>query len=209
MLQGKKQITIVVVVAIVFFGIGVKYGQHTLAKKLAALEIAAVEAETETDDAETGVAYEVGPSTDVAGDEIVVYVTGAVQNMGLIILKEGSRLYDALSVVGLLEEADVNRINLARILEDGERIYIPFIGGEMVEEYTGDGIGYGKTGLININTADLDLLTELPGVGETLAQRLINYRKANGSFESLLDLSKVQGFTDKIITDLEGNACAE
>ena len=129
---------------------------------------------------------------------IVVYICGAVKESKVITLKENSRICDAIDAVGgLTNEADLTNINLAYILEDGEKIYIPKKGEEILNiessSYTNHSSSINK---ININTATQTELETIPGVGPSTALKIINYRKENGKFSKIEDIKNVSGIGD-------------
>lgn len=130
--------------------------------------------------------------------QITVHITGAINNPGVIILEEGARIVDALKAAGgETEEADVNRLNLAYVLEDGEKLYIPSKNEEEQEYITQgkDNMSEGQS-KININSAQIEELITLPGVGEATANKIIEYRKENGKFQKIEDLKNVPGIGD-------------
>ena len=130
--------------------------------------------------------------------QITVHITGAINNPGVIILEEGARIVDALEAAGgETEEADVNRLNLAYVLEDGEKLYIPSKNEEEQEYITQgkDNMSEGQS-KININSAQIEELITLPGVGEATANKIIEYRKENGKFQKIEDLKNVPGIGD-------------
>ncbi len=138
--------------------------------------------------------------------KIKVYVIGQVKSPGVVELEEGSRIEDAIILAGgTTEKSDLSKINLAYSLEDGQKLYVPSIEENFDSEYltTENGEGILETtkeensSIININTADLSELCNLPGVGEALAQRIITYREENGKFKSKEDLKNVSGIGDK------------
>lgn len=131
---------------------------------------------------------------------ILVYVTGAVQQPEqTLTLPAGSRVQDALDAAGgTTENADLTRVNLAQILRDGDQVHVPEIGAAVVVE-TATPSG----GLLRINSATLDELTTLPGVGPALAQRIIAYREANGPFADLAALDEVSGVGPALLEQLE------
>ena len=143
-------------------------------------------------------------------EKIKVYITGEVNSPGVKEVEDGARIEDIIVLAGgLTEFANISKVNLAYKLEDGQKIYIPNLN-ENVEEYiteeNGDGI-VEKTdkslGKININTADVGKLCELPGVGESLASRIIQYREENGKFKSIDDLKNVSGIGEKKFESLK------
>lgn len=142
--------------------------------------------------------------TDYAGDQemITVHITGEVNYSGVVVLKAGDRVVDAIEAAGgETAEADLNKLNLAYILNDGEKIYIPNKNQTSEnEEYITSGIGEGitnanngETSKININSATAEELTQLPGVGEATANKIISYRQENGKFQNIEDLKNVPG----------------
>ncbi len=136
--------------------------------------------------------------------KIKVYVTGEVNRPGVVELNEGARIEDAINLSGgMTENADISKINLAYMLEDGQKIYIPNINENVVNEYITKenevGVIEEKTSSkkININTDNINELMSLPGVGESLAQKIINYKSENGKFKSIEDLKNVSGIGEK------------
>jgi competence protein ComEA len=135
-------------------------------------------------------AMQVIPIT-VTEPEIFVDVTGAVNNPGVYTLTGKSRVIDAIKAAGdSAPGADLSTINLARVLNDGEQIYVD----STVTNSSGARVS--KTvhsGPININRATARQLDALDGVGPVIAQRIVDYRKLNGSFLTIDDLQKVSG----------------
>jgi competence protein ComEA len=126
---------------------------------------------------------------------VVVYITGAVPRPGVYALPKNARVQDAISAAGgFLAEAEKSQINLAALIEDGEKLDIPYIEGALpVLGTPGPTVVSVTTELVNINTASFDELNSLPVIGETLAQRIIDYREQNGPFLGIEDLANVQG----------------
>jgi len=128
---------------------------------------------------------------------IVVHVTGAVPRPGVYALPEGARVQDAISASGgFLAEADKEFINLARVLDDGEMLDIPYTAGfsPVVPTPVENVITSGSdTDLININTASSFELDTLPGIGPTTAGKIIAYREENGPFLAPEDIINVSG----------------
>ncbi|WP_190013990.1 helix-hairpin-helix domain-containing protein [Geosporobacter subterraneus] len=131
---------------------------------------------------------------------IVIDICGAVQYAGVVKLKQGDRMIDAVEAAGgLLSTADRKQVNLARILVDGEQIYIPEVGEV---ENVNSGIGVSMTtstqsGKININTASQSELETLNGIGKVLAERILQYRNDKGRFKTIEEIKKVSGIGDK------------
>ena len=135
-------------------------------------------------------APEIIPVT-IAEPEIFVDVAGAVNNPGVYTLSGKSRVIDAIKAAGdSAPGADLSTINLARVLNDGEQIYVDSTvlnsSGKRVNKKT-------PTGPININRATARQLDALDGIGPVIAARIVEYRKVNGSFLSVDDLQKVSG----------------
>ena len=130
----------------------------------------------------------------VAPRSIVVYVTGEVKKPGLVTLTEGQRVADAVNAVGgVIETADIDRINMAALLEDGMQVRVPErIGGD-VERPKNALTGKNAEGQINLNTASEKELQELPGIGPAMSTRIIEYRETNGAFQNIEDIKKVRG----------------
>lgn len=135
---------------------------------------------------------------------IAIHVSGAVLNPGVYELPEGSRANDAIEAAGSAsEDAVPDALNLARVLSDGEQIIVPTVEEqERLEEAAVAGQTLDAGGKVNINTATVEQLDSLPGVGESTAQKIIADREENGPFGSPEDLKRVSGIGDKKYEDL-------
>lgn len=134
------------------------------------------------------------------GKEIIADIEGAVVKPGVYTLSSGSRLNDLfIACGGLKEGADrawvEKNLNKALVLTDGAKIYIPTQG----EEVKGSEVG----GVINLNSATLKELETLPGVGPSMAQKIISYREDNGGFSSIEELMSVPGIGRKTFEELK------
>ncbi len=135
---------------------------------------------------------------------IRVHVTGSVKVPGVYTLPDTARVEEAIQAAGgLLDEADPQSLNLAAILSDGQRLYIPASQAVTLTD-EGRGITIETSTLININTAGFSELDALPGIGEVKAQAIIDYRQQNGLFTALDDLMKVEGISESLYEDLKG-----
>lgn len=133
-------------------------------------------------------------------DTITVYVCGAVVQEGVYELPAGSRISDALLMAGGYDENALHGyVNLAERLEDGERIYFPDY--QELEELGIVPISTtesSESGLVNINTADAEMLKTLPGIGDAKAADIIAYREEHGAFSSIEDIKNVSGIGESI-----------
>lgn len=134
----------------------------------------------------------------VAG-ELYVHVLGQVTHPGLYVLATDARVVDALSAAGgTLDDADLQAVNLARPLSDGEQLIVPLIGAAAED----DGSAEAGDGLIDLNNADQTELETLPGIGPALGQRIIDWREKNGRFQSVDDLLAVSGIGEKLLAGI-------
>jgi competence protein ComEA len=137
---------------------------------------------------------------------VVVEMRGEIETPGVYELSPEARLQDAITAAGgLTEEADLSTVNLARRLRDGELIVIvpePVPGStpRVPLADAGDAPNADESRVrININTATSEELDALPGVGEIIATRIVEYRELNGPFRSIDDLIHVEGISDRVI----------
>jgi competence protein ComEA len=144
-------------------------------------------------------------------EPIIVYVTGAVKRPGVYKLPHDSRLVDAIQQAGgFLTEADLSQINLANKVTDGEQIIVPGSNEVPTPQLTigGSGLLFTPTPPaghpLNLNTASAEELDALPGIGPTAAQKIVEYRQANGLFTQLEDLLKVPGIGPSILEQIRG-----
>lgn len=140
----------------------------------------------------------------------IVQIDGAVISPGIYRVREGTRLFEVLEMAkGTTADADLNGLNLAQPVYDGQRISIPSRKnpeqenpsfstnlGEFIQTER-ESLGATTSDRINVNTASLEELVTLPGIGEVIAQRIIDYRKQHGPFHRPEDLLGVQGIGSK------------
>ena len=140
-------------------------------------------------------------------ETIVVHIAGEVKNPGIVRIKEGARIADIIEEAGgLTEKANITNINLAYIIEDGQKITIPSKEEQKEQENitteNGEGIINEEQGIsnknqvLNINRATKEELQTLQGIGESTAEKIITYRKENGNFKQIEDIKNVPGIGD-------------
>lgn len=162
---------------------------------------------------------------DVASEKIVIYIIGSVKNPGIVELNVDSRVSDAVdSAGGLLEDADISKINLAYKLEDGQKITIPSIydktdedsdyedfisedSGNIISQSSSNSSISTSTSKVNINSATQTELETLPGIGPSIASKIISYRNENGKFKSIEEIKNVSGIGDAKFENIKENIC--
>lgn len=158
-------------------------------------------------------------------EKIIVHITGAVKKNGIVEVKENARINDVIEVAGgITEDADLTDVNLAYQVEDGQKIYIPSkndknlteeINEENKKEIVYEGAGERVTedsktlsgSKTNINKASLEGLKLLPGVGESTALKILEYRETNGKFKSIEDLKNVSGIGEAKFNSIKDLIC--
>jgi competence protein ComEA len=144
-----------------------------------------------------------------SSNKIIVHITGEVVNPGIVELEEGERIFNAIEKAGgTTKDADTSKINLAYVVEDGMKINVPNVNDKSEnEEYISiaaetDSEKSNSTtqttvkNLVNINTATQTELETLPGIGPSIATKIINYRKEKGKFSKIEDIKNVSGIGD-------------
>jgi competence protein ComEA len=121
-------------------------------------------------------------------ETITVHVSGQVVAPGLVVVADGSRLADAIAAAGgTTRDADLERVNLATPIQDGQQVVIPGIGEDAA------GVATATDGMVHINSATVSDMEQLPGVGPVLAERIVAFREENGPFTTVEDLLDVSG----------------
>ena len=148
----------------------------------------------------------ISKETEISDENMLyIYVCGQVKNPGVYVLPEGSRVYDVFALAGgFTEIAATDYWNQARLLKDGEMIYVPSIeeakNHSFEEEEVSKTDGSDK---VNINTASKEELMTLPGIGETKAKAILAYRKEHGPFSSLEELKEVEGIKEAVFARIK------
>ncbi len=150
-------------------------------------------------------------ATASAAGVVIVHVVGRVRTPGVVTLPAGSRVRAAVDAAGGISPgADLQRLNLARVLVDGEQVVVPTVGqplvppvGQGAQPGGSSGAGALASGApTDLNTAGLADLDALPGVGPVLAQRILDWRAEHGRFSSVDELGEVSGIGDKLLAQL-------
>lgn len=147
----------------------------------------------------------------LSSTDIYVHVYGAVNNPGVYKVPRGSRLFEVIGLAGgFSNNADTGALNLARKVEDGEKIHVPTFetarasGSSVGVPVSSKGEVKRESNLVNVNKASLEELERLPGIGKSIAQRIIEYREKNGPFREPSDLLKVKGIGEKKLEKIRG-----
>jgi competence protein ComEA len=150
-----------------------------------------------------------GDTTSSVPATVLAHAAGAVVAPGVYDVPAGGRVADLVAAAGgATTDADLNRVNLAAPLEDGQQVYVPRIGEVVAGSQTEPAVepGSGASGpsgeQIDINTAPVDRLEELPGIGPALAQAIITYREEHGAFTSVDELLEVPGIGEAKLAQL-------
>ena len=145
---------------------------------------------------------------------IYVHIEGAVNSPGIKEVEYGTRLFELIEIAGgELEEADLSKINLASILKDEQKIYVPYkivideavVGSSSSVSNSSFVNGVEHIELININTATSEELQKLAGIGPSMAQKILNYREENGYFSSIEDIKNVSGIGETKYNKIKDN----
>lgn len=155
----------------------------------------------------------------VQEEKIVIHITGAVQTEGIVTIEKGDRIKDAIEAAGgLTLDANLDEVNLAYILSDGQKIYIPSKSDTEEEIIISEGNGeavivdMGMENVntkININIATITELQSLSGIGEGTAQKIVEYRQLNGRFNTIEDIKNVSGIGDAKFDNIKDCICVE
>ncbi|HAG09856.1 MAG TPA: competence protein ComEA [Desulfotomaculum sp.] len=200
-LERRQQLVILIIAAVLLFGAGYRYACWQLSKAETNSDNTVVQSEEEDKNSPPG--------------KIKVHIAGAVQKPGVYELDASCRVNDAVIMAVALPTADLNSLNLAATLTDGQKITV-FELQQTVQ--TGNSALFSapagssqstemnsstQGGLININTANQTEIETLPGIGPALAGRIIQYREENGPYRVPEDIKNVSGIGDKRYEDIK------
>lgn len=201
-MEIRKKQNLIVIVVIIFIVAGFSLSNYIKQQKVYVLSYE--EKEHITNEGSQNITR-----NEVHTEKIVVHIEGEVVNPGVYELEKDARVFDAIDAAGgLLEKANRKRINLAKRIVDEEYIYIPNENDEDAEFQNTNNLSTitnvnQNTSLININKANITELKTLPGIGDVLANRIIEYRSEKGEFKSIEDLKNVSGIGDKKFSDIK------
>ena len=210
LLPGSTTVAAVLIVLVLLAGIGVWRHARASDRALEADQAAEQSAELHAEKAaEAGAgrcrAGPATPGTDSTG-EVVVHVSGAVATPGVLTLPASSRVIDAITAAGgALEDADLDAINLARPVVDGEHIRVAALGQSPPEP--SGGTESTQSACVRLDTASATDLQTLPGIGPALAQRIIDYRATHPHIPSVDALDEVPGIGHALIEKIRPGVC--
>ena len=137
---------------------------------------------------------------------IIVYVCGEVKKEGIVKLPSGSRVYEAIEMAGgMTENADASWLNQAEVLSDGAKIDVPDKEETktMIPESSPKSQEESGASLVNLNQADKEMLMTLPGIGESKAESILEYRKEHGKFGSIEEIKEIPGIKDGVFQKIK------
>ncbi len=195
----------VIIVIFFVFGLGVLFYEQKKEEKIEGSFITGESGQEDNSDSRA-----TGPvsQTDskAANDIVTAYICGAVSKPGVYELEEGARVGDAISMAGgFTLEADEVYLNLAEPVADGSKIYVPTVEETDEKGYLPiDGSSdESSSPVVNINTAGEDMLTSLPGIGQSKAKSIVEYRESNGKFLSIEDIKNVSGIGERLFEQIK------
>ena len=206
--SNQEKIAIILLLVLIIIGIGV-----VLNKNINREDNFSVNRSSDISENNPVVQIEIPP--------VIIHIAGAVKNPGVYQLKPTDRIVDAVKIAGgATEEANLDLINLAALLKDGQKIIIPYKTYNETEEVNSANIyshGASVTSSspvsssekININTADATMLQTLSGIGPVLSERIIEYRNQNGLFGVIDDIKDVSGIGEKKFEGIKDLICVQ
>lgn len=206
-LSNQEKITIILLLIVIVVGVGI-----VLYKNINSEDNFVINRASDISENNPAIQIEVPP--------LIIHIAGAVKIPGVYQLKSTDRIVDAVKIAGgATEEANLDLINLAALLKDGQKIIIPYkTCSETGEEINTNTYNYvasaysssGSTSAkININTANANMLQNLPGIGPVLSERIIEYRNQNGLFVVIDDIIDVSGIAEKKYEGIKDQICVQ
>ena len=206
LLPGGTTVAALIVVVVLIAAVGVWRHAATREHSQALAQSSSERAESGSAPVEAGPSPHAPASAGDSADDVVVYVSGAVASPGVLTLPANSRVIDAITAAGgATPEADLESINLARVLVDGEQIRVGVVG-ESPPSVTA-GTGTDAQACVSLATATETELQTLPGIGPALAQRIISYRSTHPRLTSVEELDDVPGIGPSLIEKIRPGVC--
>ena len=209
LLPGATTVAALIVVVVLIAAVGVwrhaatREHSHTLAQS------SSERSESGSAPVEAGPSPHVPASAGGKADDVVVYVSGAVASPGVLTLPASSRVIDAITAAGgATPEADLESINLARLLVDGEQIRVAVVGESPPPASSVTGSTAGTVTCVRLATATEAELQTLPGIGPALAQRIISYRSTHPRLSTVEELDDIPGIGPSLIEKIRPGVCS-
>jgi len=205
--SNQEKITIILLLIVIIVGVGI-----VLNKNINKEDNIIVNRASDISENNPAIQIEIPP--------VIIHIAGAVKNPGVYQLKSTDRIVDAVKIAGgATEEANLDLINLAALLKDGQKIIVPYkTYSETGEEINTNTYNYvesvysssvSTSAKININTANANMLQTLPGIGPVLSERIIEYRNQNGLFGVIDDIKDVSGIAEKKYEGIKDLICVQ
>jgi competence protein ComEA len=206
--SNQEKIAIILLLVLIIFGVGI-----VLNKNIDKEDSFIINSASDISENNPAVQIEVPP--------LIIHIAGAVKNPGVYQLKTTDRIVDAVKIAGgASEEANLDLINLAALLKDGQKIIVPYktysetMGDNSTNTYNhvasmASSSPTSTSTKININTANASMLQNLSGIGPVLSERIIEYRDQNGLFGVIDDIKDVSGIGEKKFEGIKDLICVQ
>ena len=197
-LSHQEKITVIFLLIVIIIGLGI-----ILYKNINIEENITINPSINSSENNSTIKIEIPP--------VIIHIAGAVKSPGVYQLKSTDRISDAVKIAGgTIEEANLDAINLAALLKDGQKIIIPYkIPNRPDEENKENMYSFSTVDKVNINTANASTLQILPGIGPVLSERIIEYRNQNGLFGIIDDIKDVSGIGEKKFEGIKDLICVQ
>ena len=206
LLPGGTTVAALIAVIVLIAAVGVWRHAEAREHSQALAQSSSEREESEAAAVATGLSPSASASAGERTDDVVVYVSGAVASPGVLTLPASSRVIDAITAAGgATPEADLESINLARLLVDGEQIRVGVVGESPPSASAGTGTD--AQACVRLATATEAELQTLPGIGPALAQRIISYRATHPRLSTVEELDDVPGIGPSLIEKIRPGVC--
>jgi len=207
-LSNQEKITIILLLILIIVGVGIVLYKNINSEDNFTINSASDISEN-------------NPAIQIETPPVIIHIAGAVKKPGVYQLKSTDRIVDAVKIAGgATEEANLDLINLAALLKDGQKIIVPYKtyseAGEEINTntYNNEASVYSSSPVstsakISINTANANMLQTLPGIGPVLSERIIEYRNQNGLFGVIDDIKDVSGIGEKKFEGIKDLICVQ